>query len=358
MEIRALPGLSHFYPRSLEADSWVAASSKKARESKSNTLHQAKFVVVSHYKMTFFRYFTFSFLTWKPYRVAAVVILLVCFYHYNDFFHLQLIMEPKFAGTNSTKSSFDQQKRRGEDVFRNSTCPWIFGLGSQKCGSTAAVYALGNVAQVLAKNDISQIWTEAPKTDEQLLQILHNRNGLIQKEGHGIQYLEQIRRICPDTRYYVVTRDLVQNVRSIADRLGIWGRENCSEPEVLERFPSGWRPLFLYSNSSSCHIRLAHFHMDQYGRIMDFVHSLPFHVPVMRYEDFSKNQTKSIIDLCEKLDYLSCNRSVVISYKQHQTKGRNAGKNITDLWSDELFQSLTAMEQKEKRLYGSLGWNK
>ena len=85
---------------------------------------------------------------------------------------------------------------------------------------------------------------------------------------------------------------------------------------------------------------------------MEFVQGLPFHVPIMRYEDFRKNQTTSTIDLCEKLDYLSCNRSVVIPYRQHQSKGRNAGKNISDLWSAELIQTLTALEQKEKRLYG------
>ena len=233
-------------------------------------------------------------------------------------------------------------------MTNNNRCPLVFGLGHQKSGTTTIVMALGSIANVTAKSDIWQLWSEEKKTDDQVLRAIHPKNGNIQKEGHGLYYLEQMIRLCPQMRFYLVRRDILETVRSMADRLGITGDTTCdNDLKGMEDLTNGMRNILSRSNDTSCLIRLAASVMHYYRQVEKL---LSHGVTEIRYEEYLNDTESTIQKLCRSLEVLgSCNNTHSIDKMQYQEKGKNRGRDIEELWPKDILAKLRNMVAESKQ---------
>ena len=240
---------------------------------------------------------------------------------------------PKVADASTTSSKIN---------INAKVCPLVFGLGHQKSGTSTIVKALGSIANLTALNDVRGFWLERKLSDVNFLRVIHRRSGMIQKEGHGIQYTEQMTRLCPNMRYYVVRRETLSIVRSVADRLQITDKTQC---KTINRFPPGWRPILDKSNDKSCLIRIAASVLDYERRIESFKTSHPsVRVEEVQYEDYLEDRFLSMQSLCTRLEVLgSCNATKQVDSAQYQGKGKNSGKAFEDIWPADVLDRLRAM---------------
>jgi len=228
----------------------------------------------------------------------------------------------------------------------NSTCPLVFGLGHQKSGTTAIVFALGHIANLTARNDIKSFWMERSMNDSQLLNVLHRKHGFIRKEGHALVYARNISRVCPETRFYYVKRDMLQTVRSVADRLQMNANSTCTNLPRQLKIPSGWKSLFKESNDTSCLIRVARHYLHYHRRFKEFERTLPYYVPFIDYQHFALNQSESVQQLCLSLDLENCHQTV-IEHKQYQKPGENREKQLSEIWPVSLLEELEQLQADE-----------
>eukprot|EP00978_Attheya_sp_CCMP212_P037847 scaffold182046_cov43-Attheya_sp.AAC.1 len=220
----------------------------------------------------------------------------------------------------------------------NNECPLVFGLGHQKSGTSTIVKALGSISNVTARIDVPPFWKATPMSDENVLKSIHRKKGLIQKEGHAVEYVQQLARICPDMRYYVIRRDALTTVRSMADRLRITSSSNCT---AIDWIPGGWQPLFRHSNSTSCLVRMAASVLDYEKRVKEFAkdHS----VKEIAYEDYLKDRVGSIRGLCRSLEVLGPCDGTILDDRQYQGVGSNRDKNLSDIWPASILMELEEM---------------
>lgn len=210
------------------------------------------------------------------------------------------------------------------------TCPYAFGVGHQKSGTTTILASLASMSNLTWKNDNAQFWNNLPLNDNQIIRALDNEP--LQKEGHAIHYLEDIIRICPQTKIYVVERPMIDVVRSVADRLQITEQDICP----LERIPKSWSSIFQHSNSSSCVERIAHSWLWYQKRLKEIEKGKRRFIYVS-YNDYNKSKEQTIRKLCQSLK-LMCNGSV--DNKQYQPKGKHRDQPIKTIWSKELVEKL------------------
>lgn len=236
---------------------------------------------------------------------------------------------------NSTRSENTTAVLRKNRIL----CPLVFGLGHQKSGTTTIVKALGSVAGLEARNDVQEFWEKKPLTDLQVLEALGGTPP-IQKEGAGLLYTNQMARLCPQSSFYVVRRNMLSVVRSVADRLNLTAASDCSKN--LEQVHVLWRPMFLHSNDSSCLIRIAVNYVRYYRRVDELAskHDLKG----IHYEDYLRDPLTSIQRLCNSLGNLGACNVTTVDTNQYQSKGKNRGKNLTDIWPVDVVDRLKRME--------------
>jgi hypothetical protein len=227
---------------------------------------------------------------------------------------------------------------------KNDSCPLVFGLGHQKSGTTAIVFALGSVANMSVRNDVREFWHNRQLHDSQLLEAVHSRRGLIQKEGYGLMYARNISRLCPETRFYFVRRGLLQTVRSVADRLILEANTSCVlfRKKLARSIPLAWRTLFKSSNNTSCLVRVAEHYLHYYQRFRDFELTASHAVPIIDYEQFVENRSESVIQLCHSLG-LTCHGEMT-GQQIYQTQGTNRNKSLSELWPPSLIQQLERLQ--------------
>lgn len=220
-----------------------------------------------------------------------------------------------------------------------NACPLVFGLGHQKSGTSTIVKALGSIAQTTAKSDVPGFWRATPMSDKHVLLNINPEAGLIQKDAFGIYYLRQLARLCPSMRYYVVRRDSLTTVRSVADRLGIDANSNCKTVDWIR--PAAWQTVFLLSNSTSCLVRIAASVIEYKKRVRAF--SKDHDVTEISYENYLKDRVESIRSMCQSLEVLGPCNGTKLDNRQYQSVGKNRGKNLSDIWPASVFEELVEM---------------
>jgi hypothetical protein len=237
--------------------------------------------------------------------------------------------------------SQERLRRKFEPFPQNSTCPLAFGLGHQKSGTTAIVFALGVVANATARNDVYQFWFDrATLPDSEVFRLLNRETyGYIQKEGYGIRYARSIVRVCPETRFYYVQRGMLQTVRSVADRLRLKFNTSCTR---LSHIPEAWQGLFQVSNDTSCLVRVAKHYLQYQCRFKEFEKTLDYAVPVIDYESFVENRSESILQLCRSLE-LTCHGKI-IGETIYQTQGKNRNKTLSEIWPPYVLKELEQLQ--------------
>jgi len=233
--------------------------------------------------------------------------------------------------------------QEGENALsQKAECPLVFGLGHQKSGTTTVVKALGSYANVPARSDVVGFSFQNPLMDEQVLDLINPEYGQIQKEGFGLQYASQMARLCPNMKWYIVQRDMFDVVRSVSDRLGLTGTSKCPQ-----KIPKGaWGHLFKGSNDTACVVRIAKHYIRYEERLFDFEASLPQPIPKIKYEDYVADRIGSLGRLCKSLGVLgSCPppSSAKLDTSQYQKQGANRFTPLTELWSPEVLNELTAL---------------
>lgn len=244
-----------------------------------------------------------------------------------------------------------EEKDQPEVPFRrpfpqnDSSCPLVFGLGHQKSGTTAIIFALGSVANLTVRNDVREFWKDIPLSDSQILKAVDSRHGWIQKEGYGLMYASNISRLCPKTRFYFVKRDLLQTVRSVADRLNLEANTSCIffRKKLAKQIPVAWRTLFKNSNSTSCLVRVAEHYLRYNQRFRHFQSTISHNVPLIEYERFVANRTESVLQLCHSLG-LTCHGEMAGQQTIYQSQGANRNKTLTDIWPPSLIQQLESLQ--------------
>ena len=204
-----------------------------------------------------------------------------------------------------------------------SRCPAVFGLGHQKSGTTTILVALGSASKLTVQNDVPGFWNQKNLTDDEVCKSLHS-NTQIQKEGHAWKYLTILKRICPNMTFYVIERKPLHIIRSVADRLNIIPEEGCES--ALNTMPKAWKPLFRFSNDTSCLVRLA----SSVSHMTQFLESEVPKAVRIRYEDYVASPATAISKLCDSLEF-ACN-TTHLDLSQQQRRGKNHGKNISLLW--------------------------
>lgn len=202
-------------------------------------------------------------------------------------------------------------------------CPSIFGLGHQKSGTTTVLFALGSAANLTVNYDMTGFWLEPDLSDHEVCRAL-DPNAVIQKAGHAWKYVAALKSICPTTALYVVKRNALDVIRSVADRLQLHAGEGCEDS--LGGIPKGWQPLFRYSNDTSCLVRLA-------ASVVHMARTLATEAPEaprIQYEDYVKAPTSAIGALCASLG-VECN-ATRLDVSQKQRKGKHHGVNASTLW--------------------------
>lgn len=245
--------------------------------------------------------------------------------------------------TASSVASTTNTVRVGGSNATNNACPLVFGIGHQKSGTTTVVKAIGSISEKTSRNDVMEFWNERQLTDDRVLEAIHPSRGLIQKEGHGMFYADQMARVCPQMRWYVVRRDPLAIVRSIADRHGIEANKNCT---TLGWLAKGWIPVFNKSNDTSCLIRLAASVADYNMRVEKFIkdhHDIK--MEEIWYDDYVKDRLGSTQKLCKSLQVLGpCDATQKLDTKQYQGgKGKNRGKNLTEIWPANVLERMRMM---------------
>ena len=102
----------------------------------------------------------------------------------------------------------------------------------------------------------------------------------------------------PQMRFYIVRRDTLTIVRSVADRLRLTANATCGNN--LTWAPAGWGPLLTTkSNDTCCLIRIAASVIDYYHQVKVFTRDFNVDVAEIHYEEYVKGNVK-ICKLCTK----------------------------------------------------------
>tara|TARA_B100000073_G_C23722455_1_gene568103 strand:- start:418 stop:1260 length:843 start_codon:yes stop_codon:yes gene_type:complete len=244
----------------------------------------------------------------------------------------------------------------------NSNLSPIFILGNQKSGTSAIASLLGKMSTQKTSIDllycgfyfrIFKQWKQNKISTKQFIQInkLDFSNKII-KEPHLSVFYNELNKEYTQAKFVMIIRNPYDNIRSILDRLKIQGNKIDLNNNDKRKIFHSWNLLFdnnwINGNERNYIKCLA----ERWNIITNIYLENQDNLILIKYEDFLKDKTNTIIQLCKQL---GLEQKIDISEylnKQYQPKGKNKNIPLNEFFGKDNFQKITKICQNNMKKLG------
>ena len=227
----------------------------------------------------------------------------------------------------------------------------IFILGNQKSGTSAIAALLGKMSKKETSVDLLysgfyyklfKKWKEKKISTKRFIQMnqLDFSNSII-KEPHLSVFYDELKKEYNQAKFVMIIRNPYNNIRSILDRLKIKGKKTRLNYKDRRKIFHSWNLLF---NNKWIHGKRTHYIeclAERWNIITEIYLNNKDNIVLIRYEDFLKDKTNTINQLCKDLEI--DNKSDISEYlhKQYQPRGKNKDMPLNKFFSEDNYQRIT-----------------
>ena len=214
----------------------------------------------------------------------------------------------------------------------------IFILGNQKSGTSAIAYLLGKLTNNKTAIDLYYSgfhyshflkWKNQEITTSQFI----NTNRLdfsskIIKEPHLSVFYNELKQEFTESKFIMIIRNPLDNIRSILDRLNIDGNKKNLDEEDKKKIFHSWNLLFNNTWIQGNRKQYIEVLAERWNIISEIFLENKNNMTLIKYEEFLENKTEKINELCDKMKLNKENDISKYLDIQFQPKG---GKKEIDL---------------------------
>lgn len=240
----------------------------------------------------------------------------------------------------------------------------IFILGNQKSGTSVIASLLGKYIKRetsidLAYANFNYKLYKYLKANKISIDDFVNHNKLefsneIIKEPHLSIFYPRLRIHFPKSKFVMIIRNPIHNIRSILDRLDIKGNKNKLDKVDKKKYFYSWKLLL---NNSWINGEKQHYIetlAERWNIIANIYLNNKNDFTLIKYEDFLENKTKNISKLAYDLNFKEKNNISNIINKQYQPRGKERDKNPIDFFGKKNYNRILVICEINMKKLGYL----
>jgi len=227
---------------------------------------------------------------------------------------------------------------RIRNLNKNTNSSPIFILGNQKSGTSAIAAILGKNTNKKTTIDLfysgfySSLFTKWKNNNISTSDFIRKNavefSADIIKEPHLSVFYKELKERFPESKFVMIVRNPLDNIRSILDRLNVEGNKESLSKKDKKKFYHSWSLLLNNSWISGSQEQYIDVLAERWNIISSIYLENKENIILVKYEDFLLDKTGIIKQLSDKLNLT---QEIDISHlldKQFQPKGKKQSVDL------------------------------
>ena len=238
----------------------------------------------------------------------------------------------------------------------------IFILGNQKSGTSAIAALLGKLTVKSTAIDLFysgfnfHLFTKW-KNKEISTSAFVRKNKIefakkIIKEPHLSVFYTELKTQYPNSKFVMIMRNPIDNIRSILDRLDIDGHKNELNNEDIKKIFHSWNLLFSNHWIGGYKRQYIEVLAERWNIIMDSYFTNKEDIILIKYEDFLKDKIGILNKLSEELGLKNKADIATLLNKAFQPKGKKSNQSPLAFFGEENLNKIIELCRKNSQKLG------